>query len=773
MAKKASRSRKSKRKARSGPLIQLSGAARLQVSGLVLLTLAVVTLLSLVSVNQGTLTGAWLGFLRRAFGWGRLVIPFGLGAAGVLLFMAGAGNPVALPWRRVVGLGLLFFTAEGLSHSLPYVPGPEALAAAEAGAGGGYLGWGIQSLLSAAVGDLGGVFILLLALVGSVLLIIDRQISDLAELVARLWKSVTAWYRLRRVPVGGGLPPVQPERQGANLLERLAEPVIRPRVEAPVEPASEPHRQPPPLPQATSEAPQQRGVGVLHTWTLPAMADILAEGQEQDLSESEIRAKVRTIEETLQQFGVSARVVEVNQGPTVTQFGLEPGFTERKDAKGKVIGRSKVKVRRIQSLADDLALALAATSIRIEAPVPGRPMMGIEIPNDQKATVTLRSVMESEVFQRLDSRLRIALGIDVLGQAITADLATMPHLLIAGATGAGKSVCINAIIACLLFGNTPDQLRLIMIDPKRVELTGYNGIPHLLTPVVVEVERAAGTLKWVTREMDRRYEIFSKVGVRNIEGYNAYAAGRGDPPFPYLAVFIDELADLMMVSPDEVERSICRIAQMARATGIHLVIATQRPSVDVVTGLIKANFPARISFAVSTQIDSRVILDGPGAEQLLGRGDMLYMAPDASKLTRLQGCWVSDAEIDRLVNFWKGQVTGAEATAAAVTAPATALPVQQALWKEVAEAEADEGDALLDEAISLVRAQNRASISLLQRKLRIGYARAARIMDLLEDRGVVSPVDGPGHSREVLPEDDEAEGNAVDAHEYEYEEDGE
>jgi len=376
--------------------------------------------------------------------------------------------------------------------------------------------------------------------------------------------------------------------------------------------------------------------------------EIFDEGQEQELSEAEIRAKVRTIEETLQHFGVSARVVEVNQGPTVTQFGLEPGFIERRDAKGRLIGRHKVKVRRIQSLANDLALALAATSIRIEAPVPGRPMLGIEIPNDQKTTVTLRSVMESESFQRLDSRLRIALGIDVLGQAIVADLATMPHLLIAGTTGSGKSKCINALIACLLCGNTPDELRLIMIDPKRVELTGYNGIPHLLTPVVVEIERAAGTLKWVTREMDRRYEIFAKVGVRNIEGYNASAASRGDVPFPGIIVFIDELADLMMVAPDEVERSVCRIAQMARATGIHLVIATQRPSVDVVTGLIKANFPARIAFAVSTQIDSRVILDVPGAEQLLGRGDMLYMAPDANKLVRLQGCLVTDAEIERM-----------------------------------------------------------------------------------------------------------------------------
>jgi S-DNA-T family DNA segregation ATPase FtsK/SpoIIIE len=748
-ARKARRSRKQRR----GPLIQLSGAARLQLGGSVLAMLAIVTLLSLLSAAQGSLTAAWLGLLRRAFGWGRMVIPFGLGAAGVVLFMAGAGHPLTLPWRRVVGLILLFLTAQGLSHSLLYAPGSGSRAAAAVGAGGGYLGWSIQYVLWRAIGDLGSLFTLFLALAAALLLIVNRQPADLLAAGLGLWSGLTAWYRLRRVPVGGGLPPAQSAAANGSLLERLADPVLRPRP-TPAPPRTEPAVARPP--QGGPLSLRARGIGSMHEWRLPALAEILEEGKEQELSDVELRTKAHLIEQTLQHFGVNARVVEVNQGPTVTQFGVEPGFIERKDAKGRVVGRSKVKVRRIQALANDLALALAATSIRIEAPVPGRPMLGIEIPNDQKTPVTLRSVMESESFGRLTSRLRIALGIDVLGQAITADLATMPHLLIAGATGAGKSVCVNAIIACLLCGNTPDELRLIMIDPKRVELTGYNGIPHLLTPVVVDIERVVGTLKWVTREMDRRYEIFAEVGVRNIEGYNASAPGRGDPPFPYLAVFIDELADLMMVAPDEVERSVCRIAQMARATGIHLVISTQRPSVDVVTGLIKANFPARISFAVSTQIDSRVILDAPGAEQLLGRGDMLYMAPDANKLVRLQGCFVSDAEIERLVSYWRGQ-SAAQEGAPFEPAP-TAMPVQQPLWEEAVRAEAEEGDTLLDEAIALVRSQNRASVSLLQRKLRIGYARAARIMDLLEERGVVSPAEGANHSREVLPVEEDAGG---------------
>jgi S-DNA-T family DNA segregation ATPase FtsK/SpoIIIE len=353
--------------------------------------------------------------------------------------------------------------------------------------------------------------------------------------------------------------------------------------------------------------------------------------------------------------------------------------------------------------------------------------------------------MESEAFRKIDSRLRIALGQDVAGQPVAADLAQMPHLLIAGATGSGKSVCVNAITACLLLNNTPDDLRLVMVDPKMVELTSYNGIPHLLVPVVVEVERVVVTLKWVTQEMDRRYRLLSKVGARNIENYNEKLAAQGEQKMPYIVVLIDELADLMMVAPDEVERSICRIAQLARATGIHLVIATQRPSVDVVTGLIKANFPARISFAVTSQVDSRVIVDTTGAEKLLGRGDMLYMSSDSSKLVRLQGCFVSDAELQKLVGYWRGFRTTAPLP------PGTSL-VQQPLWEEMAakEKEAAAKDELLDKAIEIVREQDRASVSFLQRKLRIGYQRASRLIDLLEEEGIIGPEEGTSRGRQVL-----------------------
>jgi S-DNA-T family DNA segregation ATPase FtsK/SpoIIIE len=369
----------------------------------------------------------------------------------------------------------------------------------------------------------------------------------------------------------------------------------------------------------------------------------------------------------------------------------------------------------------------------------------------------LRSILESEVFQTDRSPLKFALGRDVAGMPVVADLASMPHLLIAGATGSGKSVCINAIISCFLSTHTPETLRLLMVDPKMVELTNYNGVPHLLAPVVVELERVVDVLNWATREMDRRYKLFSRLGARNLVGYNELMASQGEKMMPYIVLIIDELADLMMVAPDEVERTITRIAQMARATGIHLIIATQRPSVDVVTGLIKANFPARVAFAVTSQVDSRVILDTPGAERLLGRGDMLFMAPDSSKLQRLQGAFVSDRELARLVRYWKGYTVVDEAPQPSTGAHAAeaSQAVQQPLWADFkAKAEAAEGeDDLLPKAVEVVRSHNRASISLLQRRLRIGYSRAARLIDLMEEQGIIGPDEGGGRSRQVLLDD--------------------
>jgi S-DNA-T family DNA segregation ATPase FtsK/SpoIIIE len=441
-------------------------------------------------------------------------------------------------------------------------------------------------------------------------------------------------------------------------------------------------------------------------------------------------------------------VVEVNQGPVITQFGVEPGFTTGRGGK-----QTKVKVSAISRLSDDLALALAAAPLRIEAPVPGRSIVGIEVPNKEVALVSLRGVMETAAFERMHKRtpLPIALGENVAGEAIVTDLVAMPHLLIAGATGSGKSVCINAIISGFLCTNTPDTLQMIMIDPKRVELTGYNGIPHLLAPVVVDLERVVGTLQWVTREMEQRYRRFAKVGARNIEDFNQRVVAGEQERMPYIVVFIDELADLMMIAPDEVERSICRIAQMARATGIHLIIATQRPSVDVVTGLIKANFPARISFMVTSSVDSRVIIDTVGAERLLGSGDMLFMSPDASQTMRLQGCFVSDPELERLISYWKREAAARKGE----TVPGdefvqTSLPTLKEMQEPESEALPGDGDEILPQAIDLVRREGRASITLLQRRLRIGYARASRLIESMEDQGIVGPDQGGSRGRQVL-----------------------
>ncbi len=500
-------------------------------------------------------------------------------------------------------------------------------------------------------------------------------------------------------------------------------------------------------------------------WQLPPI-DLLDRTPDVQFTQADINERARIIEEALASYGVEAKVTQVNSGPAVTQFGVEPGWHRKykevrerdqdgrikldRDGRPKVIleevARTRVKVENITSLANDLALALAAPSVRIEAPVPGKPLVGIEVPNTITSTVALRSIIESVAFQRLSARskLTLALGKGVGGEATVADLTKMPHLLIAGATGSGKSVCLNCIISCLLLNTTPDEVRMLMVDPKRVELAPFNSVPHLIAPVVIEVEEIVKMLRRVTQEMDYRYRRFAAAGARNIEAYNKV---RQDP-LPYLIVIIDELADVMITAPYEVERTVCRLAQLARATGIHLIIATQRPSVDVITGLIKANFPTRISFAVTSQVDSRTILDMGGAEKLLGRGDMLYLPTDAAKPKRVQGAFVSDQEIERLVDHWTSghwQYPRASPFADGVAQAFSALD----------DSDAFAVDPLLERAKSVAAEHSRISTSLLQRRLHIGYPRAARLMDALEAAGLVGSSDG-GRSRQVLTgEDDE------------------
>jgi S-DNA-T family DNA segregation ATPase FtsK/SpoIIIE len=453
---------------------------------------------------------------------------------------------------------------------------------------------------------------------------------------------------------------------------------------------------------------------------------------------ADARQRAQTLKQALAEFGVPVEVVSIKEGPTVTQFGLEPGEVIRELRTGEQ-QRRRVSVNNIVRLSNDLALALAAHSIRIEAPVPGRPYVGVEIPNTAKTLVGLRGILESKEFAKVVSPLALALGRDVSGDPVVVDLSTMPHLLIAGATGSGKSVCINALVCSLLMNNGPQQVRLLMVDPKMVELPAYNGTPHLLGPVITDATQVPSALAWLTLQMDERYRLFAEHGVRNIDQYNRkLGKGQQKDALPYLILIIDEMADLMMNSGYEIERQICRLAQMSRATGIHLILATQRPSVDVITGLIKANFPARVAFAVTTQIDSRVILDTPGAEKLLGRGDMLFMAPDSAKLARIQGCFVSDREIGDIVNYWQTREESEHPERS------TSTP-----WAGLLD-EDDPTDALLDQAIELIRSRSQISTSMLQRQLRIGYPRAARLMEQLEDMGAVGSDEGGGRSRVVL-----------------------
>jgi S-DNA-T family DNA segregation ATPase FtsK/SpoIIIE len=518
------------------------------------------------------------------------------------------------------------------------------------------------------------------------------------------------------------LPPVAespPEPEVAEVEEEVPEPTSRAaldadkaRAEAEAEWAA-----------AAASAHQGEDDEERKVWNLPPLTLLDALGAKQEKLQEEVKRNIETIEQSLASFGVAARVKGVNSGASVTQYELEP-------AKG-------VQVRRITALQNDLALALAAP-IRIQAPIPGKSAVGVEVPNKASALVTLREVIQSAAFQSSANPLAMPIGSDVSGQAIVGDLTRMPHVLIAGATGSGKSVCVNAILAGLLLRNSPDQLRLILIDPKRVEMALYKDIPHLLVPVVTEPDHAVAALRWAVAEMESRYKLFASHAVRNLAAFNARAPEIGLEPLPYTVIVIDELADLMMVSGNEVEELICRVAQLARAVGIHLMVATQRPSADIITGLIKANIPSRIAFAVSSGVDSRVILDEVGAEKLLGRGDMLYLPVDAGKATRIQGVMVSDRELDAIIQHWKMQ---------------GAPSYQEEIFNLVSNVSwARDGgrrDPMFERAARIVAAEGRAATSLLQRKLSIGYTRAARIIDQLAEHRVVGPYEG-SKSREVM-----------------------
>jgi len=626
--------------------------------------------------------------LTHYFGWGVIFFPFLLMVAGLMLSR--------LRWRLahpnvLVGGLLLLFSSIALSRS-------------------GLIGFEMWQNLAFLITSVGAfLFLLGFAFIGLVVFFntsLEEMLLFLGKIFSLLRKATT------RSQLNGKRLPFQIKEQRAS---------ERPALKIPTESGK-----PATVDLEGGKSPLKSLSAEGQVWEYPSLS-LLADGLSGKADRGDIKGNAEKIEKTLESFGISARVSEVNLGPAVTQYALEIALG--------------TKLSKVTALANDLALALAAPTgqIRIEAPIPGRSLVGVEVPNRSLEIVSLKRMLTSEQMKRNKSKLSVALGLNVSGEPIIADIGRMPHVLIAGATGSGKSVCIHSFITTFLFRASPAEVRLILIDPKRVELTQYNGIPHLLTPVIIEANKVLSALEWSIQTMDERYKKFAEVGVRNIEAYNELA---GFTALPYIVIIIDELADIIMYAPAEVEDKICRIAQMARATGIHLIVSTQRPSVDVITGLIKANISCRIAFNVSSQVDSRVILDTPGAEKLLGRGDMLFIPPDQAKPARIQGTFVSDGEIRKLIDFLKKFEAPPDYSEEVTKIPART----QASRFEKGEEEQDE---LFDDAVRIVCNFERASASLLQRKLKVGYARAARILDQMERAGIVGSSEG-SKAREVF-----------------------
>ncbi len=746
---------------------------------LLLIGLGLLSFLILLSPESGEVGTFWSILLKQLFGVGAFVIPALVLAAGAILLVPKIGIVIRVNWWRFAMGEVFFALLLAIIHSQirSAVGGEagriEAFAQAMEGRGGGLVGWAIQDLVHLLLGDMVTGIVLVSALILSGLLMIGVRRQQILDRLDRLqeWalRHAGQWVQPEPVvverpvpmievprpqPVGDGMVelPAYPGRPSIVTGETGAGAVITARPGAMLG-GQTPFRQGEDRPATRIERLMARHSEKhdemeirfqleeiidrrktrKRSDQLPSL-NLLDDVKFDRPSDEEINISAVIIEETVADFGMQVRVIGVKAGPTVTQYAVQP-FTEVERNGETVVQR--VRVTRVASLANDLSLALAAPSVRIQAPVPGTNYIGIEVPNMQPGVVSLRPVIESEQFYDIKGPLALALGREVDGRPFAIDLAKMPHMLIGGTTGSGKSVCLRSIATCLVTNNRPDKLRLIMIDPKMVELVRFNGLPHLLGRVEVQLDRIVGVLRWVTREMERRYKLMEEAMARNIDVYNRgrYYKHR----LPHMVVLIDELAELMMEYPDETEHLITRLAQMARATGIHLVVATQRPSTDVVTGLIKANFPARISFAVASGIDSRVIIDSVGAEDLIGRGDMLYQSPEAAAPARIQGCFVSDIEMERVVDFWVDNWEWEE--------DVTEAPWERSLRRQ---AVIEETDEMLIEAIRIVQKDGEASASQIQRRLNVGYPRAGRIVDSLYRLGVVGPEETGGRTREVL-----------------------
>ncbi len=744
-----------------------------ELAAMTAIVVGAILLMTLYSGGDGYPGVVSVAWARRIFGWTAPWVGVVLVLSGVLGLMgarAGYWSVEALVGAELLLLALATFSSLSQMELVDWAPPSD-------GSAGGVVGWAMATLLVVGLGRTLALLVVVGTAVAGILLLV--RYTPLIYLLAALTRAFGALrarlaVRTAALPPAAGWAPrswsggggaraereaavkfVSPEAPSAaaparspappaapaqvqpdNLpafLRRSPAPTAAPAAPAPAAPAAKRGARAPKGEAAPAPLPQ------VQPTVLPALELLKPDGAHD--AQNDVHQQAARIKEVLGELGVPVEVVHVESGPTVTQFGVAPQYIIRNGE------QRKVRVSQITALADDLALALATPSVRMEAPVAGRNYVGIEIPNRATSLVTLRGIVESAEFARHGGALALPLGRNTTNAPVVMDLTRAPHMLIAGATGSGKSVCINTIVTGLLLRHGPDSLRMVMVDPKRVELAGYAGIPHLMGPVITDVDRVMPALTWLTLQMDDRYVLFREVGARNIDGYNAWVRaqppGEGAPqPLPYLLLIVDELADLMMTAPEDVERQLCRLAQKARATGIHLILATQRPSVDVVTGLIKANFPTRIAFAVTSQIDSRVILDTPGAERLLGRGDMLLMRPDAAKSQRVQGCLVTDDEIGRVVAFWRKQ-------AAAANAGAAQGSLAREPWADLIGRD-EEVDELTANAIEALMGQRVASVSFLQRRLRIGYPRAARLMEQLEEKGIVGPDSGGSQGREVL-----------------------
>lgn len=701
--------------------------------GIFLIGVAFILFLGFLNITEGLLVTPLTNLITRWFGSvGRFFIVAAFLLLGFSAFRWRKEPDKQIPFNQIIAIELSGFVALAI---LSIIQGRQ-VANTESGFGlGGMVGWGLAELFRMTVGSTAGLIILLGILL--FLLIIAFDLLTLLENVVSAKTNETPLANsFDANPVLQTSKPAEEKLNSQNFEKKTNQ--GKGNSWLPPE-----YRKSFDTPDIIDEVPNQ---ALERSKDIPPL-ELLQKGETYKPDKRSINLTAGLIEKTLAEFSIPARVVGFRSGPTVTQFAVEPGYIDKSDEE-----RQKIRVSQISSLQKDLALALSAERLRIEAPVPGKSYVGIEIPNPNSAVVQLRPLLESEVFSRVNSPLALTLGRDVSGRPVVSDLATMPHLLIAGTTGSGKSVCITAITACLVMNNTPDDLKLAMIDPKRVELMRFNGLPHLMGNVETEIDRILGILRWATTEMDYRYELLEKARSRNIDSYNKKLEHQNKRKLPKIVILIDELADLMITAPDETEHAIIRLAQKSRAVGIHLILATQRPSTDVVTGLIKANFPTRISFAVASSIDSRVILDTGGAETLLGKGDMLFLNPEIGLPLRAQGAMVSDRDLNRIINWWKKSLNLSESNN---IINADESPPWEDQVGSNGGSNAD--DHLVEEAIKLIKNEGKASASFFQRQLRVGYPRAARLVDQLEEMGILGPSQGGGREREILMDTDEYE----------------